>query len=251
MCLQTYDLPEWEPALLTQGAAATPLSATGVQHWRTVLSMLSMLSGSSQSTEMPLPPLCHPPEEPKTNQLTYYSAEDHQRDTKLRSSFFPPKKVILTPLLAPPTPQDVIKKMDAIVTNQQSIVKELQETEPAEGVSDSVGCGVSLSVSTSDAGRDGDPVVIESETKSPAETNLECIVQSDQEQTSFTSYQIPKLERAMDLEPDPSADQKLIHDHTPKRDTSQIEGPTPLNTCGFKISQSSFATSSDTHEVIM
>lgn len=38
---------------------------------------------------------------------------------------------------------------------------------------------------------------------------------------------------------------------TVKRDTSQLEGPTPQNSYGFKISQSAFAASSDMHEVSM
>lgn len=240
MCLQAYDLPEWEPVLLAQGAVATPLSATGVKHWRTVL---SMLSGSSQMTA---PPPCHPPEEPKTNQLSHYSADDHQRDVRLRSSFFPQRKVVLSPLQAPPTPQDVIRKMEAI---KKSVVKRSQDqSKPAEGVERSSDCK-DISI-TLDAGMEGAPAVIESEseTKNQAGTDLESSMQLDQGQASFTSYQIPKLERAVDLEP---ANEKSILDTTLKRDTSQIEGPTPQNSYGFKISQSAFASSSDTHEVIM
>ena len=243
MCLQAYDLPEWEPVLLAQGAVATPLSATGVKHWRTVL---SMLSGSSQLT---VPPPCHPPEEPKTNQFSHYSADDHQRDVRLRSSFLPQRKVVLSPLRAPPTPQDVIRKMKAV---KKSVAKQTQnQSEPAEGVGESSDCD---DVSTSGAaGMEGAPVVIESEseTKDQAGTDLESSMQLDQGQTSFTSYQVPKLEKAVDLEPATAFNEKSILDTSLKRDTSQIEGPTPQNTYGFKISQSAFASSSDTHEVIM
>ena len=34
-----------------------------------------------------------------------------------------------------------------------------------------------------------------------------------------------------------------------KRDTSQLEGPTPNNTYGFKVSQSALPLSCDSHEV--
>ena len=236
-------MPEWEPVLLAQGAVATPLSATGVKHWRTVL---SMLSGSSQMT---VPPPCHPHEEPKTNHLFHYSADDHQRDVRLRSSFFPQKKVVLSPLQAPPTPQDMIRKMEAV---QKSVVKRSQDqSKPAEGVGGSSDC-IDVSI-TSDAGMEGAPAVIESEseTKTQAGTDLESSMQLDQGQTSFISYQIPKLERAVDLEAVAASNEKSILDTTLKRDTSQIEGPTPQNSYGFKISQSAFASSSDTHEVIM
>lgn len=244
MCLQAYDLPEWEPVLLAQGAAATPLSATGVKHWRTVL---SMLSGSSQ---LSVPPPCHPPEEPKTNQLSFYSTDDHKHDTRLRSSFFPQKKVVLSPLQAPPTPQDVIRKMDARLVREEFVKKQPQDqSRPAEGVGEMPSCDVSIS--TSDDGMEGAPVVIESESEinNQAGTDLESSMQLDQGQTSFTSYQIPKPERGVELEPATPSNKKSILDTT-ERDTSQIEGPTPQNSYGFKISQSAFASSSDTHEVI-
>lgn len=137
-------------------------------------------------------------------------------------------------------------------TVKKSVVKRSQDqSKPAEGVEGSSDC-IDVSI-TSDAGMEGAPAVIESEseTKNQAGTDLESSMQLDQGQTSFTSYQIPKLERAVDLEPVTAFNEKSILDTTLKRDTSQIEGPTPQNSYGFKISQSAFASSSDTHEVIM
>lgn len=134
---------------------------------------------------------------------------------------------------------------------KKSVAKQTQnQSEPAEGVGESSDCD---DVSTSGAGMEGAPAVIESEseTKDQAGTDLESSMQLDQGQTSFTSYQVPKLEKAVDLEPATAFNEKSILDTSLKRDTSQIEGPTPQNTYGFKISQSAFASSSDTHEVIM
>lgn len=185
---QAYELPEAEPPVLGMGQGgryATPLSATGLHHWRTVLSMLNDPSPSTETTQ--LPP--YPPRVPN-HQLPHYTIEDHKRDVKLRSTYFPKTKThILTPLQRPPHPRLVREWLNSKSTT----------SEPAEKKA------VSATMATL-------PAVNESENRERIQP--------------FTPVSL-------------------------KRDTSQLEGPTPQNTYGFKISQSAFATSCDTHEVYM
>ena len=208
--IQPYDLHEAEPPILAEGG---PLSATGTQHWRTVL---SMLSGASQSTEMLQPPLCHPPQEPKMNQLSYYSAEDHKHNVKLRSTFFPATEVFLTPIRDPPHSRKVKRWILPCKSPQRKMFGTAGTfaTKSAAAMKD---CGsidpTSVSVSISDRScTEGTPVIIESETeresKSPASAGSESIMQSDQELPSFTSYQLPK--RIADSETAIIADDEAI-----------------------------------------
>ena len=68
---------------------------------RTVLSMLSSVHSGTQPI---LPPLCRPTRETNTH---YYTAEDHKKDIKLRSTFFKANKVVVTSATVPPHPQKV------------------------------------------------------------------------------------------------------------------------------------------------
>ena len=161
-----------------------------------------MLSGPSQSTKMPLPPSCHPPQEPRTKQQRFYTADDHKRDVLLRSCFFPAnKKVILTPLHNPPR----LKEHNVTIGNSSANVMSERNLTDMTGANlkncENLGCP--SSGSGAEGGSAGD---VETETKSergdknPASVESELVVQSDQEQTSFTSYQIPKPNQAMDSE---------------------------------------------------
>ena len=102
---------------------------------RTVLSMLSSVHSGTQPT---LPPLCHPTRETNTH---LYSAEDHKKDIKLRSTFFKPDKVVITPATVPPHPQKVAAWCEQL---RQSVTKategsscqvedSLQEKETGKG----------------------------------------------------------------------------------------------------------------------
>ena len=68
---------------------------------RTVLSMLRSVHSGTQPI---LPPLCRPTRETNTR---LYTAEDHKKDTKLRSTFFKANKVVVTSATVPPHPQKV------------------------------------------------------------------------------------------------------------------------------------------------
>ena len=194
-CVQPYDLPEAEPPILAQGGRhGTPLSATGIQHWRTVL---SMLSGSSQSTKTPLPPSCHPPQEPRTKQLHYYSTEDHKRDVLLRSTFFPAnKKVILTPLYDPPRVEKQRQILKEPSRNISLVPKTMDLTSNTRRI-------LNQDCSGSAVGRGsvgGGEIESEREAKSCTGAESESFARSELEQTSFTSYQIPILNQALDTE---------------------------------------------------
>jgi hypothetical protein len=193
----------------------------------------------------------------------------------------PTKKVILTPLHNPPR----LKEHNVTIGNSSANVMSERNLTDMTGANlkncENLGCP--SSGSGAEGGSAGD---VETETKSergdknPASVESELVVQSDQEQTSFTSYQIPKPNQAMDSEMTTTATDHIESENkrglagspgqsveaqhecrpvmnltfTPahlKRDTSQLEGPTPQNTYGFKISQSALATSSGTHEVVM
>ena len=188
---------------MTRGGSGAPLSSTGLWHWRAVL---STLSSASQLTEMllPLPPLCHPPPGPKTNQLAHYTTEEHKRDVRLQSAFLPAGKVVLTPVSEPPNPRDVERWLEsrlgerrpARIVGKSSQERLLNEsvggTTKGESNRDAV-------ASASGAGVGGAPDVIKSEiereSKSPVSVVSESsTVQLDQEHEppSFTSYQLPK-----------------------------------------------------------
>ena len=63
-----------------------------------------MLRGVHSGTQPILPPLCRPTRETNTR---HYTAEDHKKDTKLRSTFFKANKVVVTSATVPPHPQKV------------------------------------------------------------------------------------------------------------------------------------------------
>ena len=63
-----------------------------------------MLSSVHSGTQPILPPLCRPTRETNTH---YYTAEDHKKDIKLRSTFFKANKVVVTSATVPPHPQKV------------------------------------------------------------------------------------------------------------------------------------------------
>ena len=153
---------------------------------------------------LPLPPLCHPPPGAKTNQLVHYTTEEHKRDVRLRSAFLPAGKVILTPVNEPPNPRDVERWLESRLGERRPariVGKSSQERLLDESV---VGTTESESnqdavAGASGAGVGGAPDVIkieiERESKSPVSVVSESsTVQLDQEQEqpSFTSYQLPK-----------------------------------------------------------
>ena len=108
------DLPEAEPIVLEEGKegvkrSATPLSATGLRHWQTVL---SMLNDDSHLTEAVTSTPPHSPQEPKTTltplQTTYHG------------NFNPTeKKLILTPLHPPPHPREIKKWINEKIAAKQ------------------------------------------------------------------------------------------------------------------------------------
>ena len=187
-CVQPYDLPEAEPLILVQeGRHSTPLSTTGLHHWRTVL---SMLNSASPSTEIISPPTSHPPRAPKTNhQPPHYTIEDHKCNLQLRSAFLPTEKTfILTPLQAPPHPLVVRKWLDSKIATKKSSKSENSSTTDTENHP--------LSVLGDGGVIGGAPVVIETESSSSNKSPN--VSQLCQEQASFTSYQIPKQQRAQE-----------------------------------------------------
>lgn len=93
--------------------SATPLSATGLHHWQTVL---SMLSGSSQSTKVVPSTPPHPPEEPKTTLRPLHTTYDHSYHSDFNSS---ENKLILTPLHPPPHPLEVKKWVNEKIAARQ------------------------------------------------------------------------------------------------------------------------------------
>lgn len=108
---------------------------------RTVLSMLSSVHSGTQPT---LPPLCHPTRETSTH---HYTAEDHKKDIKLRSTFFKPDKVVITPAMVPPHPQKVAawyEQMRESVTKATEgsscqVEDSVQEKETGKGTSHALG----------------------------------------------------------------------------------------------------------------
>ena len=174
------------------GRRGIPLSATGIEHWRTVL---SMFSGPSQSTKMPFPPSCHPPREPRTKPQQFYTAEDHKRDVLLRSTFFPAKKkVILTPLHEPPRLEKWRLALRKSPSNIPSDDFHTEVTESTAKKGEILDHGSGIEGSSVECGE------IETERKGKNRASIES-EQSDQEQGSFISYQIPKPNnQAMDSE---------------------------------------------------
>ena len=112
------DLSEAEPIVLEDGKegvkhSATPLSATGLRHWQTVL---SMLNDASHLTEVipSTPP--HPPQEPKTTPTPLQSTYGHH----YHGNFNPTeKKLILTPLHPPPHPREIKKWINEKIAAKQ------------------------------------------------------------------------------------------------------------------------------------
>ena len=107
---QAYDLPEAEPVIPAREGArgfAMPLSATGLHHWRTVL---SMLSGNLQQTKVGPP--THPPWEPKSRPKN----ATVKRGYEVRSG---EKRITLTPLHTPPSPTAVERWMNCRLAERQ------------------------------------------------------------------------------------------------------------------------------------
>ena len=110
------ELPEAQPVVLEEGvegvkSGATPLSAIGLHHWETVL---SMLSGDSESTEIVSPAPPYPPWEPKTTTPHPLHTTDHHKHHGNKTSS--KRKLILTPLKPPPHPRDVKEWVNAKIT---------------------------------------------------------------------------------------------------------------------------------------
>ena len=121
------DLPEAEPLVLGRGkrgvkGSATPLSATGLRHWQTVL---SMLSGASQLTETMSPTAPHPPWDPKTTPRPLPATDDkHHHYHNLISN---EKRLFLTPLQPPPHPREVKEWINAKITAKKRIESETEK----------------------------------------------------------------------------------------------------------------------------
>eukprot|EP00731_Ephydatia_muelleri_P010872 Em0005g1458a len=247
-----YDLRDFEPAYLS--SSGMRFSSTGLSHWRLILAMVSSATG-----DVCLPPPCRKVEREGGGGLgTFYSADDHRRDVELRSHFFGDEIVAVTPTRLPPSGKDVMEWCKQRLREEEEGEEEVAGVTEGGAAFGSRGGGATGDQLASDACRPFSPHVDElCSDWEPLEGG------GESEQTVMASGMDQSVEEevaaknggeelgAMGVDSGaqkPAARlkeerRKLLFTTGVKRDASLLEGPSPENSFGFKMSESVLGTS--------
>lgn len=235
---------------------------------RAALSITLQCSGGTN----PTPPL--PPAFPPAATNKHFTLENFKHSMAIRSlAFSQHKPVVITPAILPPPPRKLIEQVAATkkrktlppstCTNSEErdeektrkkIVSALDSTLLAiNSTTSTLNKAVPLGVSVFDEMDTEEKSVTPS--RSPCkEVGVLCKEEEDVGEASgqgggdgSTLVDCSKDNRAMSVDP---CDVVVNQSSTLlKRETSQLEGPTPVNSYGFKISQSALQGSHDLHDV--
>ncbi len=288
--VQPYDLQPFAPGY-SPGIANVPLSQTGLVQWRAVLGMLVNPTATQGTQLLPPPchPTADLLTRRLLDASTsnQYAVDEHKRDLDLRSCFLrSDSAVVRTPLLAPPTPREVtawyhkivmMDRLGGIESEAPPINEKAIQKEKYHGLNEG-----------STTGRTSLSPVMEFTTPVRSQRDQSNAASAHVRPREDTALNVPplqgnpstlevRLEEARQSSPATSASTRLppstlklpMHTRSKQvvgqdegepfapltqqrgKDTSQLEGPTPDNSYGFKINQSALPDQAicDSHEV--